>query len=184
MALARARLYPQGGRCVALPQYPWQHESFWCEGDAGSPGARRAVAANPGYYTLPSLYVKYPYGLKGTLATSTTLKKSLARDVVVLLGDQDIIRDDPDLRKTPEADAQGLTRYARGQYYIAQAQSAAEKLHAALHWRLADLAGSGQVPDLAEFNAEVYAQLFLTPGDDPWLGLVSSETYLALEPAG
>jgi hypothetical protein len=57
-------------------------------------------------------------------------------------------------------------------------------LHAALHWRLADLAGSGQVPDLAEFNAEVYAQLFLTPGDDPWLGLVSPETYLALEPAG
>lgn len=55
-------------------------------------------------------------------------------------------------------------------------------LHAALHWRLADLAGDDRVPDLARFNAEVYAQLFLTPGGDPWLGLVSPETYLALEP--
>lgn len=58
------------------------------------------------------------------------------------------------------------------------------RLHAALHWRLADLAGDGQVPDLARFNEEVYDRLFLTPDEDPWLGLVSPETYMALEPGG
>lgn len=36
--------------------------------------------------------------------------------------------------------------------------------------------------DLEAFNERVYAELFLTPSSDPWLGLVSPETYLALEP--
>ncbi len=57
-------------------------------------------------------------------------------------------------------------------------------LHAALHWRLAGMARDGAVPDLAKFNDEVYSSLFLTPSRDPWLGLVSPETYLALEPGG
>jgi hypothetical protein len=34
------------------------------------------------------------------------------------------------------------------------------------------------------FNERVYAELFLTPGSDPWLGLVSPDTYLALTPGG
>ena len=90
------------------------------------------------------------------------------------------------LRKHRPADADQGERVIAGFEYLVGLDTVRNEylLHAALHWRLADLAGSGQVPDLAEFNAEVYAQLFLTPGDDPWLGLVSSETYLALEPAG
>lgn len=53
-------------------------------------------------------------------------------------------------------------------------------LHATLHRWLAAYA-PGPL-DLAEFNQRVYAELFLTPSSDPWLGLVSPETYLALEP--
>jgi hypothetical protein len=40
------------------------------------------------------------------------------------------------------------------------------------------------VPTLDELDSRVYAELFLTPDSDPWLGLVSPETYLALEPSG
>jgi len=40
------------------------------------------------------------------------------------------------------------------------------------------------VPDLGVFNNRVYADLFLTPNSDPWLGLRSAETYLALAPVG
>lgn len=37
-------------------------------------------------------------------------------------------------------------------------------------------------PDgLAALTERIYAELFLTPSSDPWLGLVSAETYLALE---
>ena len=37
---------------------------------------------------------------------------------------------------------------------------------------------------LDQLDERVYAELFLTPGSDPWLGLASPETYLALEAAG
>jgi hypothetical protein len=54
-------------------------------------------------------------------------------------------------------------------------------LHKGIHsW----LAMARQVPDLAAFNAQVYAELFLTPASDPWLGLGPSELYSALTPAG
>jgi hypothetical protein len=33
-------------------------------------------------------------------------------------------------------------------------------------------------------NKRVYAELFLTPGTDPWLGLVPADTYTALDGGG
>ncbi|MBC8031941.1 MAG: hypothetical protein H7Z16_17795 [Pyrinomonadaceae bacterium] len=38
--------------------------------------------------------------------------------------------------------------------------------------------------DLNKLNKKVYAQLFLTPASDPWLGLFSPETYMALDNSG
>jgi len=53
--------------------------------------------------------------------------------------------------------------------------------HAVLH---AWLGASRGVEDLDRFNQRVYADLFLTPRSDPWLGLAAPETFMALEPAG
>jgi hypothetical protein len=52
-------------------------------------------------------------------------------------------------------------------------------LHPAIH---AWLAESREVPDLAAFNEQVYARLFLTPSSDPWLGLAPSEVFSVLTP--
>ena len=38
--------------------------------------------------------------------------------------------------------------------------------------------------DLETFNKKVYAELFLTPASDPWLGLFTADTYMALENGG
>jgi hypothetical protein len=38
--------------------------------------------------------------------------------------------------------------------------------------------------DLNKFNEQVYAQLFLTPGSDPWLGLLTPDAYTAIENGG
>ena len=38
--------------------------------------------------------------------------------------------------------------------------------------------------DLETFNEKVYAELFLTPASDPWLGLFTPDTYVALEGGG
>jgi len=54
-------------------------------------------------------------------------------------------------------------------------------LHTKLYaWLVADRRRS----DLETLNKKVYAELFLTPASDPWLGLYSPEIYVALEGGG
>ena len=51
-------------------------------------------------------------------------------------------------------------------------------LHQQIHtWFQADVPPQ----DLASLNARVYAELFLTPADDPWLGLAPTYAYTGLE---
>lgn len=45
------------------------------------------------------------------------------------------------------------------------------------------IAGASRVP-LEELNERVYAELFLTPDSDPWLGLLAPDTYSAIENDG
>jgi hypothetical protein len=54
-------------------------------------------------------------------------------------------------------------------------------LHPRLH---AWLATGSAAKDLDGFNDKVYAELFLTPKSDPWLGLYSPEIYTALDGGG
>jgi hypothetical protein len=54
-------------------------------------------------------------------------------------------------------------------------------LHTKLH---AWLTAAWTRNDLDRFNEKVYAELFLTPKTDPWFGLFSAETYMALERGG
>jgi hypothetical protein len=54
-------------------------------------------------------------------------------------------------------------------------------LHRQIHeW----LAQSAERPTIEALNERVYAQLFLTPSSDPWLGLAPADTYTALENGG
>ena len=54
-------------------------------------------------------------------------------------------------------------------------------LHRQIHEWLAQTTLSR---NLNELNRQVYAELFLTPADDPWLGLVPADTYTGLENEG
>jgi hypothetical protein len=38
--------------------------------------------------------------------------------------------------------------------------------------------------NLEKFNEKVYAELFLTPKSDPWLGLSSADVYTAIDNGG
>jgi poly(3-hydroxybutyrate) depolymerase len=107
------------------------------------PGARatRAIAANAGWYMLPEFNTDFPYGLRGTPADEAALRLALARRLVVMLGESDTDPAHPSLRHTPEADAQGLYRFARGQYFFARAQGAAAVLRTTFNWTLVTVPG-------------------------------------------
>jgi len=53
-------------------------------------------------------------------------------------------------------------------------------LHRTIHEWLA----ARDVPPVDQLNARVYAELFLTPDSDPWLGLAPTDTYTALDRGG
>jgi len=55
------------------------------------------------------------------------------------------------------------------------------QMHSRIHeW----LAGSAAPTKLDALNSKIYAELFLTPNSDPWLGLAPADAYSALDNAG
>ncbi len=55
------------------------------------------------------------------------------------------------------------------------------RLHRQIHQWLAD---PNHRPDVDQLNERVYAELFLTPSSDPWLGLAPADVYTALPNGG
>lgn len=54
-----------------------------------------------------------------------------------------------------------------------------------LHWEIHRWFFNGTAPEgLNEFNSRVYAELFLTPESDPWLGLAPQNTFTGLDNNG
>lgn len=102
----------------------------------------RAVAANPGWYTMPDLSIALPYGLAKSPATGQTLKRSLERNLTVLLGDRDNDPNHPQLRRTPEAMAQGRFRFERGQNFFKQASERCTELKCNFAWQLKTVPGA------------------------------------------
>lgn len=107
----------------------------------------QAIAANAGWYTMPDTGIAFPYGLGATPVEAEGLEAALGKPLTVLLGTADIDRSDPDLRKTPEADAQGPHRYARGQTFYASGEAAAAARGVPFAWQLE------RVPGIAHSNA-------------------------------
>ena len=64
------------------------------------------------------------------------------RDLVVVLGDGDVDRNDEDLRKTPEAELQGRHRFDRGHTFYRVAKARAAALGVPFNWRLQEVAGA------------------------------------------
>ncbi len=106
------------------------------------------VSANAGYYTLPGFGElsdgrAFPFSLTGTPASPETLRRSFAKPMLIMLGDQD---NDPlheQLNKSDGANAQGAHRFARGQNFAAVAARQAASLGAAYNWRVEIVPGVG-----------------------------------------
>ena len=131
------------------------------------PGARSlgAVAANAGWYTLPSTE-KMPYGLRGAKVSPADLRGFFASRFVVLLGERDTTTAETDdlVRGTPEAQAQGATRLERGRSYLATAKETAREIGAKLAWDLEVVPRAGH--DAARMLPSAGFLLFV-PGEPP-----------------
>ena len=112
---------------------------------------RVAIAANPGWYTVPDLSIMFPYGLGGASEAADQLHRTLSRRLIVLLGDADTDPNHPQLLRSPEAVAQGPHRFARGHHFFEQAQRAAAARNVPFGWQLE------VVPGAAHSNGQMTA---------------------------
>jgi poly(3-hydroxybutyrate) depolymerase len=96
----------------------------------------RAVSANAGSYMVPDASKEFPYGFGGLGPGKAGLRAALAQPLVVLLGTADIDPHHKDLPHSPEAEAQGPFRLARGEYFFACGKNAAAALQAPFGWTL------------------------------------------------
>jgi hypothetical protein len=112
------------------------------------PGARyaKAVIGTPGWYTMPRFDVAFPYGLRGSTVTPASLKVVLRRNVVLLLGSEDTDPNHEELRKTPEAMAQGPNRVVRGKTFFHELQKRAAEMRTPLNWRIMMVPGAAHEP--------------------------------------
>jgi hypothetical protein len=106
----------------------------------------RAVAANPGWYTLPDFDIDFPYGLNNSPAGEEALPSLFAAALTILVGEEDTLRTE-NLRQTTKADAQGQHRFARAGNYFETAKAVAEHLGLPFNWRF------GTVPGVGHSNA-------------------------------
>jgi poly(3-hydroxybutyrate) depolymerase len=99
-----------------------------------------AIAAGCGWFTVPDLGVRFPYGLRHPELrfTGQELRAYLGRPLTIMRGALDRVRD-PDLRTTPGAEAQGSNRYERA----AHALNVAKRVDPRSTWRLLDVPAVG-----------------------------------------
>jgi hypothetical protein len=97
---------------------------------------RVAIAANPGFYTLPDLNKDFPYGLKNSPVKigENDLLSWTKRKLILMRGTADVERTES-LRQTPEADAQGRNRFERAAFMFAQIN----QINPKTKWQLIDV---------------------------------------------
>ena len=126
------------------------------------PGARyeTAIAANTGWYTMPSFPGKrFPYGLRGSGCSPERLRRAFGRRLVILLGEQDTDADDPHLRQSSGAKRQGSNRFERGRAFYDTARGEAEKLGVALEWELRTVPGAAHFdPQMMPAAAQILSE--------------------------
>jgi len=94
----------------------------------------KAAAANPGWYTMPNSDIYFPYGLNNSSLPRENLNAMYTKKLFLLLGTADTIRDDEDFYKTEQANAQGKTRFARGQNFFEQSTRKADEINTPFNW--------------------------------------------------
>lgn len=104
----------------------------------------RILAANSGWYTLPTWEEAFPYGLEGTGVADRELATAFQSRLVIFLGEED----DADetrgsLRRTPPAMRQGGHRLARGTHFFRTARTTAKSRGLELAWKRVVVPGVG-----------------------------------------
>lgn len=99
--------------------------------------ANRIIAANSGFYTLPDLNTKLPFGIQNSFLKTENLKQSFNANLTLLIGELDNENETSGtLLRSESADKQGLHRLERGRYFYKKSKEAASKIGTDFNWKI------------------------------------------------
>ena len=79
---------------------------------------KTVVASASGWYTVPDTKVDFPYGFAKSPLETSSLASLFSKKVYIQIGLEDNDPNAPGLRHNPQADAQGLNRLTRANYFF------------------------------------------------------------------
>lgn len=126
---------------------------------AGTQGAERVVAANPGSHLFPTRELAFGYGFGGLpeeLSNDDALRRYLAAPLTLYVGTGDNDPNHSSLDRSAPASRQGAHRYARGVNCYASARKLAEARGWEFNWRKVETPGIAH--DAAKMFAAAEAQ--------------------------
>jgi|TARA_B110000259_G_scaffold161786_1_gene186161 pimeloyl-ACP methyl ester carboxylesterase len=102
------------------------------------PNARisKMVASASGWYTTVDESIMFPYGFRSSPLEGIDLPSLLAKNLTVLVGENDNDPNADNLRRNSIADLQGTNRLSRAQFFHDQAQAKATDLGVPFNWKL------------------------------------------------
>lgn len=116
----------------------------------------RAMSANAGWYTMPN-DKDFPFGLKGAPVGDDNLKAAFAKEVFIVLGEDDISVTDEDFNPGPPYSEQGETRFDRGLTFFETAKQKAKALNTPFNWKLFSVPGVGHSnKEISKFAAALF----------------------------
>jgi len=119
--------------------------------------ANNILASNASFYTLPSLDIPYPFGLKNTPINEESIKNAFKKNLVVFLGELDNENETSgSFLQSKSADQQGHHRLERGKFFFNEAKKMATKLNAEFNWELKIIPDVGHNYKLMGNAAEEY----------------------------
>lgn len=99
--------------------------------------ARRILAGNSGFYTLPSSEARLPFGTQGMAIKDTDLEMAFSKHLVLFLGALDNEEEQGGtLLRSKSADQQGIHRLARGIYFYETSKNIAQQLGVPYEWKI------------------------------------------------
>lgn len=99
--------------------------------------ARKILASNPSFYTLPSFEYNFPFGLKDSPIKQESLQQAFKKELVVFLGELDNENETGGtFLRSKSADKQGVHRLERGKFFFNNAKELAEEMGYEFNWKI------------------------------------------------
>jgi pimeloyl-ACP methyl ester carboxylesterase len=102
------------------------------------PNARfdNVIASASGWYTVPDVIIDFPYGFKKSPLENLSFSILYSKKLHILVGSADNDPNSPGLRHNPQADAQGLNRLDRANYFYNYSSDYAQENAIPFQWQI------------------------------------------------